>query len=830
MTLLRDYAASLSQPTLPLHPTGGAGAARFDEVVGADGRLRPAWRDLASVVSDLTPDELARLSAEGAELLADDGASYAQQGTRPRPWRLDPVPLVLDAAEWDRLEVGLAQRAELLGALLADLYGPQRLLASRVVPSAAVFGHAGFLRPLVGASDPAPLVLTGTDLGRGADGEWRVLSDRVQAPSGLGYAMENRRVTARVLPGLHRETRAHRVEPFLSALRTALVQAAPAGADGPRVVVLSPGTRSETAFDQAFLAHALGFPLVRGGDLVVRDGHVWMTPSGWPRTAPVDRVDVILRRVDADWSDPLELRGESQLGVTGLVEVVRRGNVRIANGLGAGVLENPALLSVMPAICEALLGEELRLPVAETWWCGDDAQRRTVLDLLRASPDEVIVRRIDGGPDLASAPPDQLRARIEREPLRYAAQRRVPLSQAPVLREGAPDDERIGTAPVTLRAFTVRDGAAQRPFAGGLAMVADAGPRARALRPAGGVPITKDVWVLKAQADDPDQGIDRVVRTALARATPVFSPRALDDLFWAGRYSERAEDLVRIVLTADALARGRRRSDGADALGSALAHLAGTRGEDREADHRSVLLDADRQGSAAEALARLRDALAGVRDQLSDDTWRVFGTTDRAADLLRADESYPISDAAARTLTGLLSLHGVTRSMMRDDGWNALEAGRQLERAIQVCLLTQATLPALAGAGSEEALEGVLTAAESAVTYRRRYGGSGRSAEALELLLIDADNPRSLAAAVGALAEHLGALPLSTGSTRPERLLEDLASRIGGRTPLAPGTALEEFLRAALADLRQLGEAIAVVHFESGPLPRSMGAAAEVPA
>ncbi|WOF23324.1 circularly permuted type 2 ATP-grasp protein [Microbacterium betulae] len=819
MSLLRDYGASLSQPTLPLPSTRGDGPARFDEVYGANGRRRPAWHGLATTLSELTADDLARIAAEGADLLADDGASAAQRGGSSRPWRLDPVPLVLDAAEWERLEVGLAQRAELLGAVLADLYGPQRLLADGVVPAAAVFGHAGFLRPLVGVSDPAPLVLTGTDLGRDADGAWRVLADRVQAPSGLGYAMENRRVMTRLMPGLHRESGTHRVEPFVSALRTALVHAAPRGDAIPRAVVLSPGTHSETAFDQAFLANVLGFPLVRGGDLVVRDGEVWMKPSGWPRTAPVDRVDVIVRRVDADWSDPLELRGESQLGVTGLVEAVRRGNVRVANGLGAGVLENPALLAYMADVCEHLLGEELRLGVAQSWWCGDAGHRETVLRRLDEAPETVIVRTIDGsGDDLSAASPAHLRSRIERHPLRYAAQLRMPLSQAPVL-EGGRHDARIGGAPVTMRAFTVRDGTAQRPFVGGLAMVADG-----ALTPA-----TKDVWVRKAHADDPDQGIDRLVRTALARAVPVFSPRALDDLFWAGRYAERAEDVVRIVLTADGLTRGRRRSqsDGADALSAALARLCGTRGADRDEDHRSALLDADRPGSAADSLARLRDALAGVRDQLSDDTWRVFSATDRAAGLLRAEPGYPLADAAARTLTGLLSLYGVTASMMRDEGWNAFEAGRQLERALQVCLLVQATLPALTGPGAEDALEGVLGAAESAVTYRRRHGGSGRPVEALELLLADPDNPRSLASAVATLGGHLDALPLATGSTRPERLRDDLASRLGGHAPLEPGPRLAAFLSETVSALGRLADAIALVHFESGPLPQPMDAGAE---
>ena len=348
--MLRDYAARTTQPTLSGEPV------RYDEVVGPDGSLRTPWKGLAEIAVGMTNDDLRRVDDDIKRALADDGVTYSRPGERPRPWRLDPVPVVLDAASWTPLEVGLAQRAELLNAILADLYGEQRLLRDGLIPPALVLGHPGFVRVVArpGTRDPRPLVLAATDLGRDSHGEWRVLADRTQAPSGLGYAMENRRVISRVQPELYRAAGLHRIEPFFSALRSALLQSAPGDLADPRVVVLSPGTHSETAYDQSFIASALGFPLVQGSDLVVREGWVQMRVFG-----RLERVDVILRRVDAAWSDPLELRGDSQLGVAGLVEAVRRGRVRVVNGLGAGVLENPALLPLMPQLCESLLGEPL---------------------------------------------------------------------------------------------------------------------------------------------------------------------------------------------------------------------------------------------------------------------------------------------------------------------------------------------------------------------------------------------------------------------------------------------------------------------------------------
>ncbi|MET0784524.1 MAG: circularly permuted type 2 ATP-grasp protein [Leifsonia flava] len=829
MSLLRDYAAAIAQPTLPLHLQDGSGA-RFDEVVGPDGALRPAWKGMAAIAVELTPAELERIDIEITTLLADDGVTYGNPQAGAQPWRLDPMPLVVDAATWARLEVGLAQRAELLNAILADIYGEQRLLSEGIVPAAVVFGHAGFTRPVARTTgfDPHPLVLSSTDLGRDAAGEWHVLSDRVQAPSGLGYAMANRRVLSRVLPELYEQAGLHRMEPYFSAVRSALLQAAPVGVADPRVVVMSPGTLSETAYDQAFIANILGFPLVQGEDLVVQDGWVWMKPAGFPQVAPHERVDVILRRVDAEWCDPLELRAGSKLGVAGLTEAVRRGRVRLVNGLGAGVLENPGLMPYMPAICERLLGEQLRLPSVLTRWCGDQDQRAEVLETLATEPDAIIIRRIDGSAaDLAALAPDTLSRLILAEPHRYVGQERLPLSQVPSWGDAGRASGRANPSQVALRGFTVRDGSIYRPLVGGLATLVNDRKEA---------PSTKDVWVLKGTPADPDQGIVEVTALPLTRAVPVLSPRAVEDLFWSGRYAERAEDLVRLVITASTHAEqldyGPTTGGGAAlrALIGSLQRLCGTRWLDSDLELRSLLLDADRAGSAAHSLERLRDTLEGVRDQMSGDTWRAFGSTDRAMRAMRASRRPQIAESASRMLGGILSLQGVTANMMRDDGWHAIEAGRHLERAMQVCTLLAATATQSLGVGTDRAvLGGVLMAAESSVTHRRRFRGSVRVADVLELLVADPDNPRSIAFCLARLREHLSQLAGSTGSTRPERLLEHLeedvaaadiaalAVSVEGRRPQ-----LEDFLAGTHSHLYRLGDAIVHLHFAAGPQPQPM--------
>ncbi len=813
MTALGDYAAAFNQPDLT------SDSARYDEVIAPDGSLRPAWAGLAETAVQLTEHELRRVEGDIERFLTNDGVTYTPPDEPAEPWRLDPVPLVISAEEWAPLEMGLAQRAELMNAILVDLYGPQRLLSTGVLPPAAVFGHGGFLRVAARASshDRQPLLFSAADLGRTETGDWQVIADRAQAPSGLGFAMENRRVISRVMPEMYRRAGLHRMAPFFQALRATLIEAGPDDRANPRVVVLSPGPQSETAYDQSFIASSLGFPLVEGSDLTMRDGAVWMRVFG-----RLERVDVIVRRVDAAWSDSLELRKDSRLGVPGLAEAVRRGSVRVVNGLGAGVLENPALMPYLSQLCEVLLEEPLRLSSVQTWWCGEPRAREQVLDRL----DELVVRTIDDSADLTHASPDRLRDLILAQPHRYVGQEPASLSQSPTLRPAG-----VQPLSISLRTFTVRYGSGYRPMVGGLANVYD-GPD----------PVSsKDVWVLKDSPEDPDQGLADVLPLTNVRAPAAMVPRILEDMFWFGRYGERAEDMLRLVLTAHAIGqdfRNRPQSAGGAGLAvmmGALERLAGpgsSIGDDPDEQFRSVLLDPHRRGSVAQSVSALRDAAQSVRDQLSPDTWHAFGSTDRASAVLRAyPYSHQIAESAGRMLTGILALHGVTANMMRDPGWHMIAIGRTVERAMQLTHLLRATATVRRGIDVDrEVLTAVLTAAESSVTHQRRYRGYVRVAGVLELLMLDAENPRSLTFGHERMREHLAALPESSGSTRPERLLDDLVEELE-RVEVAALTAiegerrpnLERFLDGHLDRLTRFADSIGQVHFAPAPVPRVFG-------
>ena len=856
-------------------PSGGSGEAPGEVPGGTaatgSGHARAASADLAATVDLLGLPGLLARRAETARLVEDDGVTYGVSrrpgdpadgalsdgsvadgalldaalldGTErpvrstPARWRLDPLPVVLDPVEWQAIEAAVAQRVEVLDLVLTDLYGPRDLLRRGVVPAEVVLGHSEFVRAADQIRLPGPrqLFMAAVDLGRDASGGWTVVSDRTQAPSGAGYAMENRRIVSRVMPGLYRDTRLERLRAFFHTVREGLQEIAPATAEAPRVVLLTPGPGSETAFDQSFLSTLLGYPVVAGSDLVVREGRVFVRAPG--RLEPVD---VVLRRVDAWFSDPLELRPESRLGVPGLLEAARRGTVSVANTFGAGVLENPGLLPFLPAACEALLGEPLRLPSAPTWWCGDPASRSHVL----AHLDRLVVKPISRGVgrtsvfgwELSQARLDALRRRIEANPHAWCAQEQVPLSTAPVVTPHGLEPRRF-----LLRTFAVAKDGGYRLMTGGLGRVA-ARAGSTLVSSFSGSPA-KDVWVLSPATATvlsiPPARQAPVGLPDLAPVPPVGevvpSTRAAEDLFWLGRYAERAEDAVRVLRVLDDLAEdwtSRPGTPGNLSLRMLLRTVtrvtttfpgftgpgAGRLLDDPRPELLALVVDGTRAGTLAHAVDRTVEAAHAVRDQLSLDTWVVLGSLDRVLDEVRQAArdgvEQPLQPALARMLEGLLALAGLgAESMVRDVGWYFMDAGRRLERALQVAALLRHVLaPAddvpLPTAVEALVLESVLIAGESIITYRRRHQGRPRPGGVVDLLLADRHNPRSVAYQLERFADDLAHLPPETTPAGGAP-----AGRVEAREALAAVQArLREVDAAEVADPQALTATLAEVH------------------
>ena len=434
--------------------------ARYDEMLGAPGKPRSHWQPLFDQLAATSPEALRERVQWVQRQVRDNGVTYnvyADPEGADRPWELDMLPLILPAGEWAGIEAAIKQRATLLNQVLVDVYGEQRLLAEGLLPPALVYGHAGFLRPCRGSRPPGGVMLHmyAADLARSPDGRWWVVDDRTQAPSGAGYALENRLVISRLYADLFRDLRVQRLAGFFATLRDSLAHWAPveggnAGA-GPLTVLVTPGPLNETYFEHTYLARYLGIPLVEGNDLTVREDKVWLkTLTG------LQRVHVILRRLDDDFCDPLELRSDSALGIPGLVQAVRRGHVLVANGLGSNLLETGALLGFLPRLCERVLGESLKMPSVATWWCGEPAALADVT----AKLDRVVIKgaysqmRVEPmfGEDLDERGRARVTAMLKARPQMYVAQELVQLSQAPVCDPQSPTRQ-LSASAIGLRVY-----------------------------------------------------------------------------------------------------------------------------------------------------------------------------------------------------------------------------------------------------------------------------------------------------------------------------------------------------------------------------------------
>ncbi|WP_424072556.1 circularly permuted type 2 ATP-grasp protein [Mycobacterium sp.] len=803
----------------------------YDEFVDEAGNVRPGWTELAAAVGERGRAGLDRLRSVVHRLIDNDGITYTGvdadrggaaagaggHGPEPGPWRLDPLPLLLSVADWEVLEAGLVQRSRLLDAVLADLYGPRRALTSGVLPPELLFAHPGYLRVANGIEIPGhhQLFMHACDVSRLADGSFQVNADRTQAPSGAGYALADRRVIAHAIPDLYERIGPRPTTPFAQALRLALIDAAPDGAQDPAVVVLSPGIYSETAFDQAYLATLLGFPLVESADLVVRDGTVWMRSLG-----TLKRVDVVLRRVDADYTDPLDLRADSRLGVVGLVEAQRRGTVTVVNTLGSGILESAGLLRFLPELAECLLDEAPLLHTAPVYWAGIDSERSHLL----ANLSSLLIKSTVGGetvvgPTLSLSEREELAARITAIPQQWVGQELPQFSSAPTDHAGV-----LSSAGTGMRLFTVAQRSGYAPMIGGLGYILASGAAAYTMNTV----AAKDVWVLpteRARAETVSlPSVTTPVKTG-AGTLGVSSPRVLSDLFWMGRYGERAENMARLLIVARERYHEFRHRQNAEesecvpVLMSALVRITGTdigvAGDRAEmiavapSTLWSLTVDRDRPGSLVQSVDGLALAARAVRDQLSRDTWMVLAGVERAM-VHRVDppDSLAEGDALlaaiqAQTLAGMLTLSGVAgESMVRDVGWTMMDIGKRIERGLWLTALLRDTLTTVRGAAAEQTIiESTLLASESSVIYRRRTVGKVSVAALAELMLFDATNPRSLVYQLERLRTDLSELPGSSGSSRPERAIAEISTRLRRSHPAELEGVTADGRRAELADL-----------------------------
>jgi uncharacterized circularly permuted ATP-grasp superfamily protein/uncharacterized alpha-E superfamily protein len=790
----------------------------LDEMVTADGTVRPHWAPLLKSLAAFGSGELQHRFATADRYLREAGVFYRiydRSGGSERPLDLAHMPLLLPADEWRQITEGLIERAEVLETIQRDLYGPRRLIADGALPAALVTGSSEYLRPMIGALAPdAPhLWLYAADLGRAPNGRWWVLGDRTQAPSGAGYALENRVALSRAFPGIFRQLNVERLAGFFEGFRDSLASLTQSGS--ARVGLLTPGGMNETYFEHAYLARYLGFLLVEGGDLVVRDDALHVRTIHGLR-----RLDVLCRRLDSSFADPLELKAESTIGVPGLMRAVRAGQLTMANAIGSGVLESRAMLSFLPALARRILGREPKLPNIATWWCGQARERDRVLQSLDslaiASAFDPELPGMLGAEAVAGAQmPPQQRARIieaiNRRGMDFVGQELVRLSTMPVF-----DNGKLVPRPLIVRAFVARTATGWQVMPGAFCRVShDTDSRAVSMQSGG---RSADLWVLNdapvAPASllpsDNDAGVRRVVGT--------LPSRAADNIFWLGRYVERIEIMLRVlrayvVRAAETPASRNHLHEELQRAMVALGVIPITQmGGASLAVARHALSWPGEPMSIASTAQLAFDAAGRIRDRFAPDAWRALRdlTTMLGKPTSPLLTEMEVIERIYATLRVVSSFSGlVQENMTRLSGWRFLEVGRRLERAIGTTRLVQRfAVGSGQGAVEAESLDALLELADSVISYRQRYSITATRSSVIDLVALDPNNPRSLAFQTVLLVEHLEALSEQSPAELP---LEPLSQAImlAAQLKTTPASQLDQ-QRLAAIDTALLGLSDAV--------------------
>ncbi|WP_417747837.1 circularly permuted type 2 ATP-grasp protein [Rosistilla oblonga] len=745
----------------------------YDELFAAPQQMRSHWKRFAAAINRVGNEEMLRRWTQAKRLIHENGVTYGAYGDpldKPRPWELDALPLIIPQKEWGNLSAGLQQRAKVLELTLADLYGPKKLIRDGVLPPEIIFAHPGFhttlhnLKPSMGRY----LHSYAADLGRAPDGGWWLLADRTEAPSGAGYALENRVVESRMLPEGFRACNVQRLAPYFRALRETCRRIATRHKDNPRIVLLSQGPSSENYFEDAYLSRYLGYTLVEGADLAVRDRCVWLKTLGglYP-------VDVILRRPNTVDCDSLELPSSSPGAIAGLVDAAAAGNVAITNPLGCGLVESPIFMAYIGALCKTLLGEDLKLSSVATWWCGDAVGREYVL----ANLDRLVIKRAfrQRGHErqvtehLKQLPNDQLAERIKARPWEFVGQERVVRSTMPNWGGG-----NVSAAYLAMRAYMIASGDSFEVMHGGLARTStELGSLEMSLVSGEG---SKDIWIQGKEPPQHDslfQGRHEPVK--LRRSGDDLPSRVADDIYWLGRQVERADSAARLLRAVTM----RLTSESASHLRSELPMLLRTMADQGQIEPGFVVegirqqlpaieenlpistFDATASGSLRSMLAATYSTASRVRDRLSADSWRV---------LVRIDEQFRAPATGTWDLTDLLNMSNelivdlvafigmMSESMTRTQAFHFMDLGLRIERATQ----TTSLLNNCFSVGQEitgEMLEALLQVCDSLMTYRYRYLSNLNEVPVLDLLLTDETNPRSVVYQLLRIKDHVDRLP-----------------------------------------------------------------------
>lgn len=822
----------------------------FDEVFSPTGSPLPHWDYIVNSIDAMGHQELADRQKKAQSILRDDGATFnlLSLPLKTNAWTLDPIPMLISSEEWADIESGLIERSELFNLILKDIYGERTLIKQGILPPEIIFDHPGFIRQCqdIRLNGQHQLLMQAMDLIRLPDGTFTIVSDRTQAPNGAGYALENRTVLSRVLPSMFRDSQVHRLSLYFHTLRQTLSTLGRHLSVNPRIVVLTPGTQSASYFEHTFLANYLGYSLVQGSDLTVRRGKLWMKALNG-----LKKVDVILRRVDDVFCDQAELLTDRYTGVPGLLEVIREGNVVVANPLGSGILETPALLKYLPAISQYFLGHPLKIPSVQTWWCGDSND----LDYVTANIGNLIIKqsiRRYGkasvyGRELTIEQQKKLIEKIKLSPHRYVAQGYVSASQT-----ASWQGDRISSQPTILRTFTVSNLTSYSAMPGGLSRVSNSNHASVVTNYFSSQ--SKDTWILASEPEKHLSLLDQTQgNTTEYDAQANLPSRVIENLFWMGRYAERAETSLRLLRTVFIQLEN---SDPLPfecqkvllrSLSIQTGSIPGFCAEELElfnqpeAELLKLITDKKSPGSIKSNLRFLVNCSEQVKEMLSADTRKIIN--DLQDHILQLDSVFKDRLPAAPEeflddiVTSLLALSGLNHeSMLRGVDWRFQALGRRTERAVQTATLIRSAFSySLPQYEQQQIIESVLLTVEALISYRRRYRTQQGIACGLDLIMMDESNPRSLYYQFNELLLHTEKLPRSETSVRalsPEikiilKSINDIQlANLEGLAQINTKTkrrdALVDLMTSLLSELEAFTTALSDKYFDHMTVPQQL--------
>jgi uncharacterized circularly permuted ATP-grasp superfamily protein/uncharacterized alpha-E superfamily protein len=765
-----------------------------DEMLDINGRIRPVWQPFVKALERMGERELHERFSRTDRYLRDAGVfyrDYSAQGNTERNWPISHIPVLIDEKEWEAVSKGLIQRANLLEMIVSDFYGENRLVQEGYVPPSLLASNPEYLRPLAGVkpADGHYLHFCSFEIGRGPDGNWWVLADRTQAPSGAGFALENRVATTRAFSDIYAEAHVHRLASFFGAFRDTLQSHRQHPDD--RIAVLTPGPASETYFEHAYIARYLGFMLLQGEDLTVVNNRVMVRT-----VAGLKPIGVLWRRLDASYADPLELDQNSHIGTPGMVQALRSGSLSIVNALGSGILETRALLAFMPAICRHLLGEDLAMPSIATWWCGQPSEREHVarnIERMVIGPAYSRLPFFDDngqsvlGSSLRETAKDSIGDWLASDGNKLVGQEVVTLSTTPAYVDG-----KLVPRPMSLRVFAARTQDGWQVMPGGFARIGRSNDTAAIAMQAGG--SAADVWIVSSKP---------VERTTLLPAEENFirnmpgslPSRAADNLFWLGRYIERAEGALRILRAWHA-----RYAESADPKQPLLAHVTKYL--------ETVDIDVE-EAVPSSLIANLNSAIysaSNIRDRFSPDGW--LALNDLAKTARRFQSKVAAGDDATHAMTILLrKLAGfaglVHENMYRFTGWRFLAVGRYLERGLHLTRLLGHMSGPDAPDGSYDML---LEIGDSVMTHRRRYNVATARLTINDLLGLDQLNPRSILFQLHEIRNEVEQLPNAKLNGQMSPFLREATRLYSGLAVMTPEAMDGEVYERLEQDLGKLSD------------------------